>query len=124
MSPWTPNGPSSRPAQTLDRAVEEANQIKTSGSRMLAIGVGGALNNPDSQTGSKQISGPQVVHDADLAIVDSINDVDVALVTDFEDLASLDARRRHRAVLAVADHPQDGPDRRRCHLRSRRRAGT
>ena len=56
---------------------------------MLAIGVGTALNNPASQNRLVQISGPQVVRDADLDDVDSLNDVDVALVTDFEDLAEL-----------------------------------
>ena len=74
---------------TLDRAVEEANQVKSNGSRMLAIGVGTALSNPASQNRLVQISGPQVVRDADLNDVDSLNDVDVALVTDFEDLAQL-----------------------------------
>ena len=72
---------------TLDRAVEEANQIKTAGTRMLAIGVGSALSNTASENRLQQISGPQVVRDADLDDVDSLNDIDVALVTDFEDLA-------------------------------------
>ena len=35
--------PSSTDTQTLDRAVEEANRVKTNGTRMLAVGVGNAL---------------------------------------------------------------------------------
>ena len=81
-------GTSSTDTQTVDRAVEEANRIKTNGSRMLAVGVGNALSNSSSQHRLRQISGPQVVRDADLADIDSLNDVDVALVTDFEDLAA------------------------------------
>ena len=46
---------------TIDRAVEEANQIKAGlfKSRMLAIGVGSAINNSASQKRLVQISGPQ-----------------------------------------------------------------
>lgn len=73
---------------TLDRAVEEANQIKAGDTRVLAVGVGSALNNNASRDRLTQISGPQVVRDADLANVDDLNDIDVALVTDFEDLAA------------------------------------
>ena len=73
-------------APTIDRAVVEANQIKAS-SRMLAIGVGTALSNSGSQARLTQISGPQVVRDADLATIDSLNEVDVALVSNFDDLA-------------------------------------
>jgi hypothetical protein len=74
---------------TIDRAVEEANQIKTgaTSSRMLAVGVGQALSSNASRDRLVAISGPQVVRNADLASIDSINDVDVALVTDFGDLA-------------------------------------
>ncbi len=72
---------------TIDRAVEEANQIKRGDTRVLAVGVGSALNNADSRNRLVQISGPQVVRDADLATVEDLNEIDVALVTDFEDLA-------------------------------------
>jgi uncharacterized repeat protein (TIGR01451 family) len=75
-------------ALTLDRAIEEANRIKNQGSRMLAVGVGEALDNPDSANRLTQIAGPQVVRDADLANLDSLNDVDVALVTNFKQLAA------------------------------------
>ncbi len=56
---------------------------------MLAVGVGSALNNSSSQNRLKQIAGPQAVKDAELANVDSLNDIDVALVTDFDKLAAL-----------------------------------
>ncbi len=74
--------------QALDRAVEEANKVKTQGTRMLAVGVGTALNNGSSQNRLKQIAGPQTVTDSELDNVDSLNDIDVALVTDFDKLAA------------------------------------
>ena len=72
-------------ATTLDRAVEEANRLKSAGARMLAVGVGAALNNSESQRRLQAIAGPQVVRN--LAGVSSLNDIDVALVTNFDDLA-------------------------------------
>src|SRR5262245_4687035 len=81
-------GTNSNETQTNDRAVREANRIKTQGSRMLAVGVGSALNTPASQQRLTTISGPQIVRDAGLADIDSLNDVDVALVTKFSDLAA------------------------------------
>ncbi len=72
---------------TMDRAIEEANAVKAGDTRMLAVGVGSALNNAASRDRLTQIAGPQVVRDADLASVDDLNDIDVALVTDFQDLA-------------------------------------
>lgn len=72
----------------LDRAVTEANAVKATGARVLAIGVGGALSSAASQSRLRQISGPQVVRDADLGSVDSLNDIDVALVRDFGDLSA------------------------------------
>ena len=74
---------------TLDRAVEEANSVKSRGARMLAVGVGNALGNSNSQARLVKIAGPQVVKDADLNNINSLNDVDVALVTDFDRLAAL-----------------------------------
>ena len=73
---------------TLDRAVQEANQAKSAGSRILAVGVGSALGNTSSRNRLVQIAGPQVVDDADLADVTSINEVDVALVEEFDALAA------------------------------------
>ena len=72
----------------MDRAIEEANRVKNQDTRMLAVGVGTALSNSSSQGRLRQISGPQVVRDADLDDIESLNDVDVALVTDFDDLAA------------------------------------
>jgi LPXTG-motif cell wall-anchored protein len=73
---------------TLDRAVAEAEAIKTTGTRMLTVGVGSALSNQASVDRLVAVTGDQVVRDADLADIDSLNEVDVALVTDFEDLAA------------------------------------
>ncbi len=74
---------------TLDRAVQEANRIKGSGSRMLAVGVGSAVTgNPASRSRLVQIAGPQVVDDAGLGAITSINQVDVALVRNFDRLAA------------------------------------
>ena len=56
--------------------------------RVLAVGVGSALNNTASRNRLVQVSGPQVVRDADLALIDDLNDIDVALVTNFDDLAA------------------------------------
>ena len=56
---------------------------------MLAVGVGTALNNSGSQDRLMKIAGPQMVKDADLNNIDSLNDIDVALVTDFDKLAAL-----------------------------------
>ncbi|HYN31494.1 MAG TPA: hypothetical protein VES40_02620, partial [Ilumatobacteraceae bacterium] len=82
-------------ATTLDRAVQEANQIKSAGTRMLAVGVGSALSNPTSRSNLVQIAGDQVVTDSDLnkpptdpTRPDGINEVDVALVQDFDKLAT------------------------------------
>ena len=74
-------------ATTIDRAVEEANVIKNAGTRMLAVGVGSALNNAQSRTRLTQISGPLVVRDGDIGSITSLNQIDVALVNDFDKLA-------------------------------------
>ena len=71
----------------VDRAVQEANIIKSSGTRVLAIGVGSATGSAALQDRLTLISGPQLVRDADLGAIDSLNDVDVAVVTRFQDLA-------------------------------------
>ena len=70
-------------ATTLDRAVQEANEAKAAGARMLAVGVGSAVTgSPNSVARLVEISGPQTVDDGDLDTITSINDVDVALVQD------------------------------------------
>ncbi len=68
--------------QSLWRAMEEANAVKTQGSKILVVGVGGGLSDPASQQRLQDISGPNV---APPATVD-IETNDVLLVTDFSDL--------------------------------------
>ncbi len=56
---------------------------------MLAVGVGSAVTgNPSSRNRLIQIAGPQTVDDDGLDNVQSINEVDVALVRDFDRLAN------------------------------------
>jgi uncharacterized repeat protein (TIGR01451 family) len=74
---------------TLDRAVEEANAIKATGARVLTIGVGSGLSNSSSINRLTQVSGPQVVRDSDLPSIDSLNQIDVALVQNFDDLSAV-----------------------------------
>ena len=71
-------------AETLDRAVTSANEVKSEGARVLALGVGEALQNTDSVERLTQVSGPNVVDD--MADFD-VETTDVALVRDFEELA-------------------------------------
>src|SRR5690606_26311608 len=79
-------------APTMARAVASADAIKGAGTRIMAVGVGAALGNAASRQRLIDIAGPQVVGDGpgDIGLddVDSINEVDVALVTEFEDLAT------------------------------------
>lgn len=75
-------------AVTIERGIAAADSIKTAGTRMLVVGVGAALQNSSSRQRLVEISGPQVVEDDDLPDVTSINEVDVALVQDFDDLAA------------------------------------
>ncbi|HEY5879149.1 MAG TPA: LPXTG cell wall anchor domain-containing protein [Nakamurella sp.] len=78
------DGNSDALAITMDRAVEAANAVKTNGSRMLAVGVGSALNNSASQQRLTQISGPDIA--STVADFD-IETTDVALVKNYSDLA-------------------------------------
>ncbi|WP_162564257.1 MULTISPECIES: vWA domain-containing protein [Microbacterium] len=71
-------------AETLDRAVTSANVVKASGARVLALGVGEALQNSASVQRLTQVSGPEVVDD--MADFD-VETTDVALVRDFDQLA-------------------------------------
>ncbi len=97
--PGSPAGPdvlrgSSSTGEFLTRAVEEADALKSDGVRVLTVGVGAALQKQASVDRLIDISGPQVVGDSSfadtpLSEVDSINEIDVALVTDFADLAEL-----------------------------------
>ncbi|GAA1953101.1 DUF7507 domain-containing protein [Microbacterium deminutum] len=69
---------------TLDRAVERANQVKAAKGRVLAIGVGSALQNQASVDRLTKISGPNVAR----SIADfDVETTDVALIPDFDDLA-------------------------------------
>lgn len=70
---------------TLERAVEGANQIKNSGARVLALGVGEALQDQASVDRLTQISGPDVARSIGEFDVET---TDVALVADFDDLAA------------------------------------
>ena len=72
--------------EALDRAVVEADALKAGGSRILAVGVGDALDSSSSQNRLQAISGPQVVRDSDIGSIGSINNIDVALVNDFDQL--------------------------------------
>jgi hypothetical protein len=75
------SGPGSARQTTLDRAVQEANQIKAAGTRILAVGVGSAVTGSTSSVDRlTQIAGPVTVDDAGLDDIDSINEADVALV--------------------------------------------
>ena len=123
MSPSTPTG-AQADAPTLDRAVQEANRIKTRAAGCSPSASARALDNSASANRLTQISGPQVVRDADLDDLDSLNDVDVALVTDFKKLAAF-----MRGVVIQLCSPsltiqQAGPDRRRARRTSRLPAGT
>ena len=71
-----------------DRAVEEANADKALGTRILAIGVGNAFGGGTAGAAARgrlvAVSGPQVVTDAN--DITSLNEVDVALVEQFDEL--------------------------------------
>ncbi len=75
---------------TLDRAIQQANAAKDAKTRIMVVGVGPAVTKPgsDSVKRMEKISGPQVVQDKDLSSITSINQIDVALVKDFDSLAS------------------------------------
>ncbi|MFB7893747.1 hypothetical protein ACFC1I_16225 [Microbacterium sp. NPDC056044] len=73
-------------AITLDRAVTRANQVKQTGARMLALGVGAALQNQASVQRLTQISGPDVARTIDDFDIET---TDVALIADFDNLAAV-----------------------------------
>lgn len=70
---------------TLDRAVTRANAVKLTGARILAVGVGEALQNDASVARLTQISGNDIARTVSEFDVET---TDVALVADFADLAS------------------------------------
>lgn len=71
---------------TMQRAIDAANRLKAT-SRLLAIGVGAGTTAPQSQARLAAIAGPTVVVDPAPATAGSVNDVDVAIVTSFDNLA-------------------------------------
>jgi uncharacterized repeat protein (TIGR01451 family) len=77
---------SSGSAQThaLDRAIEEANQVKGAGTRILSVGVGDAFDSQSAVNRLTRISGPNVATSADEF---DIRTTDVTVVTDFDALA-------------------------------------
>ncbi len=76
--------------QTIDRAVDQANNAKSRNTRVMVVGVGPSVTTPGSAsvTRMKQMSGPQVVQDSQLGTITNINQIDVALVKDFDKLGS------------------------------------
>ena len=78
------DGSSAAAVSTLDRAVEEANAVKAKNARVLALGVGNALQNQASVNRLVQVSGPEV---ADSLAEFDVETTDVALIRDFADLA-------------------------------------
>jgi len=72
-------------AVTVDRAVTRANAVKQAGARILAVGVGQALQNDESVSRLTEISGDNVART--IAEFD-VETTDVALVANFADLAS------------------------------------
>ena len=96
---------------TQDRSILAANAVKSLGSRVLAIGVGAALQNQASVTRLTQVSGPVVART--IAGFD-IETTDVALIEDFDALADAMRTLGARVVFAVADDSQvraDGDER-------------
>ena len=79
---------------TLDRAIQQANAAKGANTRIMVVGVGPAVTKPgsDSVKRMEKMSGPQVVQDKDLGSITSINQIDVALVKDFDNLGSFCGR--------------------------------
>lgn len=73
---------------TQDRAIERANQLKAAGVRVLVVGVGDGISDASSKTRMTEISGPQLVEGSALDGVKSINDVDVAVVQEFDKLGA------------------------------------
>jgi len=69
----------------LSQAITAANEVKTQGSHILAVGVGAALDNTTSRTRLTQISGPDV---ALSTAAFNISTTDVLAVDDFSNLAA------------------------------------
>jgi hypothetical protein len=68
----------------LDKAIEEANQVKYQGSHILTVGVGSSLDNSASRDRLKAVSGNDTYNGGAL----DLSIVDVMLVTSFSGLAT------------------------------------
>ena len=84
MSGSAQTAPAESRELTEDRSILAANAVKSLGSRVLAIGVGAALQNQANVTRLTQVSGPVV---ARTTAQFDIETTDVALIEDFEALA-------------------------------------
>ena len=73
-------------AQSLWRAMEEANRVKQQGSHILVVGVGNGLNNSTNQQRLQDISGPDVY--ADLNDTIDLEQDDVLQINSFDLLTS------------------------------------
>lgn len=73
---------------TQERAVERANALKAAGVRVLVVGVGSGITEADSKARMMELSGPQIVEGSALEGITSINDVDVAVVQEFDKLGA------------------------------------
>ena len=67
----------------LNRAIEEADEIRVQGSHIIAVGLGAGLTNPASIDRLKQVSGPNVYDGSGILDLDT---ADVVLVPDIADL--------------------------------------
>ena len=137
-SPATPSAPrtsrsdttgAGQPADHGSRRRRRPTRSRTASSpatprRPRVSGVGSALNNTDSRNRLVQISGPQVVRDADLADVDEPERDRRRPGDRLRGPRRVHAQPRAAAVLAVADDPQARADRRRRDVRARRQDGT
>ena len=70
-------------AEGLNRAIEEADEIRSQGSHLIAVGVGSGLTNAASIDRLKQVAGPDVYDGSGSLDLDA---TDVVLVSEFGDL--------------------------------------
>ena len=104
--------------------VQEANRVKTNGTRMLAVGVGVGPEQPGERGPADADRRPAGRPRRRPGNLDSLNDVDVALVTDFKKLAAFMRGVVIQLCSPSLDDPQARPDRRRRRPTTRRPAGT
>ena len=75
-------------ADSLPYAITAANNVKNAGTRILVVGVGNGLTSGSSQQRLMDISGPQIVTNAQGLAGKTINQVDVAAFKEFEALGA------------------------------------